>query len=55
MAKKVLRFFLDIKDLNPNFGRSQISDLKILILSEAKLNKKSGNKQVFSVTGIIPA
>jgi len=30
-----------------------ISDLKILILDEAKLDyKKAGNKQVFSVTGM---
>jgi len=35
-TKKVLRPFLDLKDLK--FGRSQISDLMILILNEAKLD-----------------
>jgi len=29
------------------FGRSQISDLKILILDEAKVDQKAGNKQGF--------
>jgi len=42
-TKNVLRPFLDPKDL------------KLLILDEAKLDEQAGNKQVFSVTGIIPA
>jgi len=48
LDQKVLRpVFRPKRSSNPNFGRIQISVLKILILDEAKLNKKAGNNQVF--------
>jgi len=37
-TKKVQDIFKTKRSKNPNFGRSQISDLKILILDEAKLD-----------------